>query len=127
MRWAQELAGINFRIYYRPGTQNGKPDALSRRSEYHPEKGGVEKQPITTVLGKNHFEERLVRSFICSLARLASLPTRRWNEEFHKQVKEEGKKDEEYQQVWDQVEKEVVLMTPAPKDREVKEGILSIQ
>jgi len=31
-RWAQELAGINFRIYYRPGTQNGKPDALSRRS-----------------------------------------------------------------------------------------------
>jgi len=28
-RWAQELAGrINFRIYYRPGTQNGKPDAI---------------------------------------------------------------------------------------------------
>jgi len=39
-RWAQELAGINFRIYYRPGTQNGKPDALSSRSEYSPEKGG---------------------------------------------------------------------------------------
>jgi len=32
-RWAQELAGIDFRIYYRPGTQNRKPDALSRRSE----------------------------------------------------------------------------------------------
>jgi len=32
-RWAQELAGIDFRIYYRPGTQNGKPDALSRRLE----------------------------------------------------------------------------------------------
>jgi len=32
-RWAQELAGINFMIYYRPGTQNGKPDALSRRWE----------------------------------------------------------------------------------------------
>jgi len=32
-RWAQELVGIDFRIYYRPGTQNGKPDALSRRSE----------------------------------------------------------------------------------------------
>jgi len=39
-RWAQELAGIDFRIYYRPGTQNGKPDALSRRLEYRPEKGG---------------------------------------------------------------------------------------
>ena len=38
--WAQELAGINFRIYYQPGTQNGKPDTLSRRLEYRPEKGG---------------------------------------------------------------------------------------
>jgi len=27
--WAQELVGINFRIYYRPGSQNGKPDTLS--------------------------------------------------------------------------------------------------
>jgi len=49
-RWAQELVGIDFRIYYRPGTQNGKPDALSRRPEYRPERGGVENQPITTVL-----------------------------------------------------------------------------
>jgi len=49
-RWAEELAGIDFRIHYRPGTQNGKPDALSRRTEYCPEKGGVENQPITTVL-----------------------------------------------------------------------------
>jgi len=32
-RWVQELAGIDFRIYYRPGAQNGKPDALSRRPE----------------------------------------------------------------------------------------------
>ena len=57
VNWAQELAGIDFRIYYRPGTQNGKPDALSRRSEYCPEKGGVENQPITTVLGKRHLAE----------------------------------------------------------------------
>jgi len=56
-RWAQELAEIDFRIYYRPGTQNGKPDALSRCSEYRPEKGGVENQPITTVLRKDHFTE----------------------------------------------------------------------
>ena len=39
-RWAQELASIDFRIYYRPGTENRKPDALSRRLEYRPEKGG---------------------------------------------------------------------------------------
>jgi len=41
-RWAEELAGIDFRIHYRPGTQNGKPDALSRHTEYRLEKGGVE-------------------------------------------------------------------------------------
>ena len=41
-RWAQELAGINFKIFYRPGSQNSKPDALSRHPEYRPEKGGVE-------------------------------------------------------------------------------------
>jgi len=35
-QWAQELSGIDFRIYYRPGNRNGKPDALSRRSEYRP-------------------------------------------------------------------------------------------
>ena len=56
-RWAQELAGIDFRIYYRPDTQNGKPDALSRHSKYRPKKGGVENQPIKMVLRKNHFEE----------------------------------------------------------------------
>jgi len=73
-RWTQELAGIDFRIYYRPGTQNGKPDALTRRSEYRPEKGGIETQPITSVLRKDHFEECLSRTFVCSSARLMSLP-----------------------------------------------------
>jgi len=76
-RWAQELDGIDFRIYYRPGTQNGKPDALSRRSEYRREKGRVENQPITTVLRVNHFEERLGPSFICSSARITTLTARR--------------------------------------------------
>jgi len=117
-RWAQELAGINFRIYYRPGTQNGKPDALSRRSEYRPEKGGEEKQPITTVLGKNLFEEGLTRSFICSLARLASLPERRWTEEFLANVREEGKKDEASEQARKQ---EAVTEDPSAKDRKVRE------
>ena len=51
-RWAQELAGIDFKIFYRPRSQNGKPDALSSRWEYHPEKGGVENQPITMVWEK---------------------------------------------------------------------------
>jgi hypothetical protein len=31
--WAQELTGYDFKIFYRPGHENGKPDALSRHSE----------------------------------------------------------------------------------------------
>jgi hypothetical protein len=54
-RWAQELAAYDFKIGYRPGSQNGKPDALSRRSEYRPEKGGSEDQPITMILSPKKF------------------------------------------------------------------------
>jgi len=96
-RWAEQLAGINFRIYYRPGTQNGKPDALSRRPEYRPEKGGIENQLITTVLEKKHLEERSTRSFVCSSARLMSLPARRWGRDFLAQLKEGVSTDKNYQ------------------------------
>jgi len=67
------LARIDFRIYYQLGFQNGKLDALSRRSEYCPEKGGGENQPIAMVLQENHLlePERQKRLFICSSARLA--------------------------------------------------------
>ena len=34
-RWALELHGFDFQIIYRPGTQNTKPDALSRHVEHH--------------------------------------------------------------------------------------------
>jgi len=101
-RWAQELAGIDFRIYYRPGTQNGKPDALSRRSEYRPEKGGIENQPIMAVLQEKNLADRKNQSFIYSLARLASLPGRKWTEEFLTRVKKEVKKDEEYERAMKQ-------------------------
>jgi len=112
------LAGIDIKIFYWPGSQNGKPDALSKPPEYRPEKGGIENQPITTVLGKNHFEERLTRSFISSSARLASLPERKWTEEFLAKVREEGKKDEAYEQARKQ---QAATGEPLPKDRTVKE------
>ena len=121
-RWAQELAGIDFRIYYRPGTQNGKPDALSRRSEYRPEKGGVENQPITTVLGEKHFgnlEARRGSSFIASSARLASLPERKWSPAFREKIQKAAEKDRQYQEAREQ--EEAALAEPAPKDRKVKE------
>jgi hypothetical protein len=95
-RWAQELAGIDFKIFYRPGTKNGKPDALSRRPEYRPEKGGGEDQPITTVLHPRHFAGVMGSSFIISAARLGSVPAVKWSQDFLELVKEAGREDEEY-------------------------------
>ena len=44
------MDGFEFQIIHRPGVKNGKPDALSRRSEFRPEKGGQGYQPIERVL-----------------------------------------------------------------------------
>jgi hypothetical protein len=57
-RWAQDLAAYEFKIVYRPGSQNGKPEALSQRSEYHPEPEGSEDQPITTILSPKNFIQK---------------------------------------------------------------------
>jgi hypothetical protein len=53
--WAQELASMDFKILYRKGTSNGKPDVLSRYLEYYPEKGGGRDQLIQTMLNEKHF------------------------------------------------------------------------
>jgi len=54
-RLAQEMTGYDFEIFYHPGSADGKPDALSRCSEYRPKKGGgsIEQnknQPVHQVL-----------------------------------------------------------------------------
>ena len=123
-RWAEHLAGIDFRIYYRPGTQNGKPDALSRRSEYRPEKGGIENQPITSILEEKQLEERRTRSFICSAARLASLPARRWNPDFEEAVRKAAISDPTLQQAWKQAEQNEATESPLDRKLNIREGLL---
>jgi hypothetical protein len=59
--WAQELAGIDFKICNYPRSQNGKPDVLLRRSEYRPPKGRSEEQLIQTVLQEKHFENKIFK------------------------------------------------------------------
>jgi len=54
-RWAQELAGYDFKIFYSLGSATQKPDSLPRHLEYYPKNGGcsiVENkyQPIHQVL-----------------------------------------------------------------------------
>jgi len=70
------------------------------------------------VLRKNHFEERLASTFICPTARLSSLPTRKWSKKFLEKVKEEGKKDNNYEQA---IKQEAMAEKRVPKDQKVKE------
>ena len=44
---------------YRPGTRGGKPDALSRRPEYHPDDGATHCQE--SILKPDHFQILLVQ------------------------------------------------------------------
>lgn len=39
-RWAEELAGYDFQIFFRPGKLNGKADYFSRRPEYRQKEEG---------------------------------------------------------------------------------------
>jgi len=54
IRWAQELTNYNFKIVYRAGNRGGKPNALSRRPEYHPEEGA--RHTEQSILKTEHFQ-----------------------------------------------------------------------
>jgi hypothetical protein len=49
------MGSLRFQTIYRRAFQNGKPDRLSQRPEYRPEKGGSKDQPIMTILSQKHF------------------------------------------------------------------------
>jgi len=78
------------------------------------------------VLGENHFKERLGQSLICSSAQMMSLPTRKWSEGFLTSVKEEGKKDEAYEEAKKQETAAVELSPDGRKARELEneDGVL---
>jgi len=130
-RWAQELAGIDFKIFFRPGSQNCKPDALSRHSEYCPEKGGSKDQPITMILHPSHFSGRISAAgsgtiYVSSAAQLSGIPARRWSEGFAGSVWEAGQKDPEYRKVLEALEQEAALERPAPNDSSAIEEVTAL-
>jgi len=95
-RWAQLLAGYDFVINFKPGTQNQKADILSRREEYRPE-GGDENQPINSVLQEKHFSNSEGPSLLLTSARLCSILTPKWKSEFLEEVKKAALVDPAYQ------------------------------
>jgi hypothetical protein len=127
--WAQELAGMDFKMFYRKGTSNGKPDALLRCPEYRPEKGGGGDQPIQTVLNEKHFGTITANStggegivFCCSAVQLAYLTTSasKWTKEFEQEIREAGQQDAAYYQALED-------LSGSTQRTEGKEEILELQ
>jgi hypothetical protein len=132
-RWAQELAGVDFKIYYRKGTSNGKPDALSRRPEYRPEKGGGEDRLIQTVLNEKHFGTISSIStggegtvFCCSAVQLAYLATlvSKWTKEFEQEIREAGQQDAAYYQALEEVGSSTQRIEGKARILELQDGLL---
>jgi hypothetical protein len=91
---------------------------LSRHSEFHPEKGGGEDQPITMILHKEHFANPIISAIssggegiilIVSSARLSSIPPVKWSEEFLKIVRDARQNDKDYQEVAKQVKEPFMI------------------
>jgi hypothetical protein len=104
-RWAEELAGIDLEICYRPGTLNGKPDALSWWSDYLPSKGGSEDQPIKSVLSEKNFQDEIYikdqGKHIIAAMTVVKKRGRQWDTECLRRVRDEGLKDQDYVKAMD--------------------------
>ena len=112
-RWAQELAGYDFCIYFRPGKLNGKADYLSRRPEHRLKEEGNDKREPETIFKVANFAAAAI-SLITPLpeissageglrykgssARICSIPMTQWSKTFLDEVRAEAANDPQYQQ-----------------------------
>jgi len=81
VRWALFLSEFNFKITYRAGSANGKPDALSRRPDYSSNKEELSSDIPFNVLKPENF---------CATTSIASL---------NDQIFHEYKKDKYYNEI----------------------------
>ena len=82
-RWAQVLARYDFKIFFRPGRQNGKADYLSRRPEDRLEKVGDKN--TETILKPDNIGD----NYIIPLAhkdRICAIPPVQWRKNFLEEV-----------------------------------------
>ena len=54
VRWSEELSSYNFRIQYRKGSENGRADALSRRSDYFQDGKELSQKAVLMVDNEGH-------------------------------------------------------------------------
>ena len=94
MRWAQELAGYDFKIFFHPGRQNGKADYLSRRPEYRLEKGGDRKS--ATILKQDNIGEQYIVPLVYK-DRICAIPPIQWRKYFLEEVRDAARRNPQYQ------------------------------
>ena len=92
-RWAQEIAGYDFKIFFHPGRQNGKADYLSRRPEYRLEKGG-DKNPETILKQDNIGEQYIIP--LVHKDRICAIPPIQWRKDFLEDVRDAARQDQQY-------------------------------
>ena len=125
-RWALELDGFDFVVIYRPGIKNGKPDALSRRSEYRPEKGGLDNQPIARVLKPGQWlsgEEQ--ENMVVSSVQISGLrPTVKLSEYLIKEIVDKAVVDTIYQEEYTRAKEECAAQGESLADITFADGLL---
>ena len=95
-RWAQRLAGYDFKIYFCPGQQNGKANYLSRHLEHRLEKGG-DRKPVMIRKPDNFSEEQT--EYIIPMAhkeRICTIPPIQWRKDFLEEVRSAAQLDKQY-------------------------------
>ena len=93
-RWAQELARYDFKIFFRPGRQNGKADYLSRRPEYRLEKGG-DKNPKPILKPDNIGDDYIIP--LAHKDQICAIPPVQWRKNFLEEVRDAARQDQQYQ------------------------------
>jgi hypothetical protein len=90
------LEDYSVKIVDCPGSQYGKPDALSWHPEYCPEKVPSEVQLITRILSQKYFSLNTEEYKDLISASMLSKRWVNWNKEFFERVKIDGVKDKKY-------------------------------
>jgi RNase H-like domain found in reverse transcriptase/Reverse transcriptase (RNA-dependent DNA polymerase)/Integrase zinc binding domain/Chromo (CHRromatin Organisation MOdifier) domain/Integrase core domain len=88
-RWSEDLAGYNFKVIYRPGVKNNKPDVLSRRWDHRLGEGGELEVPIPQTFFRPG-------QLVLNPARLAALRVHKLQSTFLQRLKDAGDKDEHW-------------------------------
>src|SRR4051794_19620635 len=107
-RWADYLSLFDFKIIFRPGSQNGKADALSRRADPGLV-GGTDRQPImqffkpgqyvgTEDVGTEHVGSDQEEVLLYGES-LAALKTSSLDKSFIRQIISAGQKDEQWNEI----------------------------